>query len=198
MKSPIRKYKKLNIMHICKISFVAVILSLTVSGSAFANNNAPASSNNNGIAHIFHLNTLPNKTVVGSIKNTTGASDIPFFKGKDHFEKKFPGAMEVDCKNKGQFTEVNFIWSGLQLQAFYDLAGEPLATSRFVSLGNLPLFVQLNLKKEYPSYVVTEASEFSDAEDGLSYYVSVTGPKASYLLHVSTSGIISVFKKMKQ
>ncbi len=36
------------------------------------------------------------------------------------------------------------------------------------------------------------------AEDGLSYYVSVTGPKASYLLHVSTSGIISVFKKMKQ
>ena len=170
-----------------KSSFIAVILSLTVSGSAFANNSAPASSYNNGIAHIFHLNTLSNKT-----------TDIPFFKGKDHFERKFPEATEVECKNKGQFTEVNFIWNGLHLQAFYDQAGEPVATSRFVALNNLPLFVQMSLKKEYPSYVVTEASEFSDADDGLSYYVAVTGPKASYLLHVSTSGIISVFKKMKQ
>ncbi len=179
-------------------SFFAVILSLTVSGSAFANNSAPASSYNNGIAHIFHLNTLSNKTVVGSIKNTTGPSDIPFFKGKDHFERKFPHATEVDCKNKGQFTQVNFKWSGIRLQAFYDLTGEPVATSRLVALNNLPLSVQMSLKKQYPSYVVTEASEFADADDGLSYYVAVTGPKASYLLHVSTSGTISVFKKMKQ
>jgi hypothetical protein len=57
----------------------------------------------------------------------------------------------------------------------------------------------MNLKKEYPSFVVTEAVEFTDAsDDGLSYYVNVVGPKVSYLLHVSTSGTISVFKKMKQ
>jgi hypothetical protein len=144
-------------MTICKSSFVAVILSLSVSGSAFANSSAPISSYDNGIAHIFHLNTLSGATVAGSIKNTTTSGDIPFFKGKDHFERKFPEATKVECKKKGQF-----------------------------------------LKKEYPSYLVTEASEFSDADDGLSYYVAVTGPGASYLLHVSTSGTISVFKKMKQ
>jgi len=179
-------------------SFFAVILSLTVSGSAFANNSAPVSPYDNGIAHIFHFNTLSNKTVVGSIKNTTGLSDIPYFKGKDHFEQKFPSATEEDCKNMGQFTEVNFVWNGIRLQAFYDLTGEPVATSRLVALNNLPLSVQMSLKKEYPSYVVTEASEFSDEGDGLCYYVAITGPKASYLLHVSTSGTISVFKKMKQ
>lgn len=146
-----------------KISFIAVILSLTISGSAFANN-----------------------------------SHIPYFRGIEHFQQKFPEATEVNCKVKGQITEVNFVWNGLRLQAFYDLTGDPVATSRFVTVNSLPLFVQMSLKKEYPGYTVTEAAEFSDADDGLSYYVSVTGPKATYLLHVSTSGTISVFKKMKQ
>ena len=181
-----------------KISLIAVILSLTVSGSAFANNGAPASPYNNGIAHIFHLNTLSNKTVVGSKKNTTGPSDIPFFKGKDHFERKFPQATEVECKVNRQFTEVSFVWNGIRLQAFYDMDGQPVGTSRLVNLNNLPLFVQMSLKNEYPSYTVTEAAEFTDADDGLSYYVAVIGLRSSYLLHVSTSGTISVFKKMKQ
>ena len=136
-------------------------------------------------------------TVIGTHANPLSRNEEPTFNGANHFRRQFPQATGVNYKVKGQFTEVNFIWNGLRLQAFYDLNGEPVATSRFVALNNLPLFVQLSLKKEYPSYVVTEASEFSDADDGLSYYVAVTGPKASYLLHVSTSGTISVFKKMK-
>ena len=98
-------------------SLIAVILSLTVSGSAFANNSAPASSYNNGIGHIFHLNTLSNKTVVGPMDHSS-ARDIPFFKGKDHFERKFPQATEVECKVNREFTEVSFVWNGIRLQAF--------------------------------------------------------------------------------
>jgi len=160
----------------------AVILSLTVGGSALANITlAPV---NNG--HIYAVKTVH-------------PGDLPSFKGMEHFAQRFPQATDVDCKVKGQFTEVNFIWNGLKLQAFYDGSGDPVATSRFIEPNNLPLSVQMNLKKQYPVYVVTEAVEFTDAsDDGLSYYVSVTGPKNTYLLHVSTSGTISVFKKMKQ
>lgn len=131
---------------------------------------------------------------------TTLAStpSIPHFKGMEHFMEKFPQATDVDCKVKGQFTEVNFIWNGLRLQAFYNEAGEPVATSRYITADNLPVPALMNLKKDYAGYVVIEAVEFDGTEDGLCYYVTVTGPKNSYLLHVSTSGTISVFKKMKQ
>jgi len=116
----------------------------------------------------------------------------------EHFLEKFPQATDVNCRIRGQVTEVNFIWNGIKLQAFYDAAGEPVATSRLITVDNLPVSVQMSLKKYYSAYVVSEAAEFDGAEDGLCYYVTVTGPKNSYLLHVSTSGTISVFKKMKQ
>jgi hypothetical protein len=156
-----------------RLALFAVILSLTVSGSALANTINPSN--------------IPSFT-----------SNIPSFKGMEHFQEKFPEATEVNCKVKGQFTEVNFIWNGLRLQAFYDGSGNPVATSRAVAVNNLPLFVQMSLKNEYPDFVVTEAVEFTDADDGLSYYVTAAGRKLTYLLHVSTSGTISVFKKMKQ
>jgi hypothetical protein len=179
-----------------KFLLSAVILSLTVSGSALANTGTTSvkttmSAVNNtmspaGNGHIYAVKTVR-------------PSDDPSFKGSEHFAQRFPQATNVDYKVKGQFTEVNFIWNGLRLQAYYDGSGNPVATSRFIEFNNLPLSVQMNLKKEYPSSVVTEAVEFTDAsDDGLSYYVNVVGPKVSYLLHVSTSGTISVFKKMKQ
>jgi hypothetical protein len=181
-----------------KISFIAAILSLTVSGSAFAGNNDPGPQHIVSLARIARLSSLSIQTAAAPAVNRARPGDIPLFKGLDNFLRKFPQATEVDCKVKGQLTEVNFTWNGIRLQAFYDTDGNLVATSRLIATNTLPLFVQMSLKKEYPSYLVTEAVEFIDGDDGLSYYVSVTGAKATYLLHVSTSGTISVFKKMKQ
>jgi hypothetical protein len=145
--------------------FLAVILSLTVCGSAFA--------------------------------NPKGGDETLNFPGSEHFARQFPQATAVNYKVKAQFTEVDFTWNGLQLQAFYDNQGTPLATARTIDKNNLPVNVQLNLQKNYGDAYISAAIEYADANDGLCYYVTVLEPKASYLLHVSTSGDISVFKKMK-
>lgn len=136
-------------------------------------------------------------TVIGAHANPVPRHEEPSFNGINHFRRQFPQATEVNYKVKGQFTEVDFTWNGLQLQAFYDLEGNPLATARFINKNNLPVNVQLNLEKSYPNGIVTAALEYTDVNDGLSYYVTVAGPKTDWLLHVSTSGDISVFKKMK-
>lgn len=162
-----------------KHTIIAAILSITFYGTTLANSGAtigPAT---------FHA-------------TRTDDPSIPHFKGMEHFLEKFPQATDINCRVRGEVTEVNFIWNGIKLQAFYNAAGEPVATSRFVTVDNLPVSVQMSLKKDYSAYVVAEAAEFDGAEDGLCYYVTVRGPKNSYLLHVSTSGTISVFKKMKQ
>jgi hypothetical protein len=152
-------------MAVCKRLSIAVILVITVIGSACA---TPVTPN-----------------------------EEPNFIGVDNFLRQFPKATNIDYKFKGQFTEVNFTWNGLQLQAFYDREGNPLATSRAIDQNSLPVNAQLNLKREFSDGIVTSVIEFTDASDGLSYYVTVAGPRITYLLHVSTSGDCSVFKKMK-
>lgn len=135
-------------------------------------------------------------TVIGSTYANRN-NETPSFKGSEHFKQAFPQATEVNYKVKGEYTEVNFIWNGLQLQAFYDMEGNPVGTSRQIDIANLPLSVQISLKKQYPGSTTTEAIEFDNPNDGLSYYVTAVDSKATYVLHVSTAGEISVFKKMK-
>lgn len=119
------------------------------------------------------------------------------FAGAANFEHQFPKATAVNYKVKAQFTEVNFVWNDMQLQAYYDTEGNLLATCRPVTISNLPVAAQLTLKDQYPGGVARDAIEYNDPSDGVSYYVTMTGPKATYLLRVSTGGTISVFKKMK-
>jgi hypothetical protein len=152
-------------MLVCKRLSIAVILFITVIGSAYA---TPVSRN-----------------------------EEPNFVGANNFHRQFPQATNVDYKVKGQFTEVNFTWNGLQLQAFYDREGNPMATSRTIDQNSLPVNAQLGLKKDYSDGVITSVIEFNDVNEGLSYYVTVASPKITYLLRVSTSGDCSVFKKMK-
>ena len=137
-----------------------------------------------------------------TVFGTTNASPLSGkdelnFRGADNFRHQFPQATSVEYKVKGQFTEVNFTWNGLQLQAFYDKEGTPLATARAIDKNNLPVNVQLNLQKSYADAFIAAAIEYNDANEGLSYYVTVVDAKSTYLLHVSTGGDISVFKKMK-
>jgi hypothetical protein len=120
------------------------------------------------------------------------------FRGQDDFNKRFPNATDVIAsKVDEQLTEVSFTWNGLKLEAFYDEEGSPVATARYIAVSSLPLSVQLSLSTQYSNFVDTEVIEYYDQNEGLSYYVTEVGEKASYMLHVSTGGSISVFKKMK-
>jgi len=143
------------------------------------------------IAVIFFL------SFIGTAKaNPLGGDDLNFV-GSSNFKHQFPKATEISYKVNGQFTEVNFVWDNMKLQAFYDVEGNLLATCRPVPVGNLPVAAQLTLKDQYPGGIARDAIEYNDPNDGVSYYITMIGPKNSYLLHVSTSGMISVFKKMK-
>ena len=121
----------------------------------------------------------------------------PDFKGLESFNKAFPQATEVVYKVTEKFTEVSFTWHNMQLQAFYDLDGNSIGTSRHIAVKDLPLTYLLNIRREYPDYVPTEAIEFDHTDAGLNYYVTVVSAQKAYVLEVSSNGTISVFKKMK-
>jgi hypothetical protein len=137
-------------------------------------------------------------TLATTRANTANHED-PTFIGIENFKHQFPDATDVSVnyKVKGELTEVSFIWNTMRLQAFFDLDGNLLATCRNIATGDLSLTAQMSLKDHYPGYIERDAIEYNDANSCVSYYVTMVGPKTSYLLCVSTDGMISVFKKMK-
>ncbi len=132
-----------------------------------------------------------------SVIGTRAADKDPEFVGFYNFKHQYPNATVISYKVKGLYTEVNFIWNDMRLQAFYSQEGDFVATCREVVIGSLPLSVQMSLKNEYPNYITRDAIEYDDSDNGVSYFVTMIGQKATYLLRVSTGGTISVFKKMK-
>ncbi len=136
-------------------------------------------------------------TVLATTRANTANHKDPTFKGVEIFRQEFPNATDVSYKVKGELTEVNFSWNTMRLQAFFDFQGNLLATCRNIANSDLSLTAQMSLKNNYPGYIEREAIEYNDAHAGVSYYVTMVGPKTSYLLCVSTDGMISVFKKLK-
>jgi len=119
------------------------------------------------------------------------------FKGADAFKKLYPHATKVVYEVKKSYTQVNFSWNNIDLQAFFDKEGNLIGTSRNIGVNDLPLSYVRNINNDYDGYTITEAIEFDHAQNGLSYYVSVTNGERSYVLNVASDGTISVFKKMK-
>jgi hypothetical protein len=134
-------------------------------------------------------------TMISSV--FAGPGNTPHFKGMDHFAKAFPKATMVVCQVKSQFTEVNFTWNDMKLQAFYDFDGNLIGTSRAVAIKDLPLSLLLKIKSDYAGFEPTEAIEFDHTDTGLSYYVTIAGPEKAYVLRLDADGTTSVFKKMK-
>ena len=122
---------------------------------------------------------------------------LSHFKGADNFRSTFPKAEVIGCKNTREFTEVNFIWNGLHIQAYYDREGNAVGTSRDISSEHLPVTVQLNLGREYPDFTVKQAIEYTDMDNSLSYYVTVTNTKTTRVLHISPDGYITTFRRFR-
>jgi len=136
-------------------------------------------------------------SVLATAMANPARGEEPNFIGVHTFRQQFPTATDISYKVKGQITEVSFMWNNMKLQAYFDQDGELLATCRPVPESNLPIEAQLSLKERYPDAIIREVIEYNEPNDGVSYYLAIVNRKASYLLHVSTSGTISVFKKMK-
>jgi len=136
-------------------------------------------------------------SVIGAAMANPIRTEEPDFVGAYNFKHQFPTATDVSYKVKGQVTEVTFVWNQMKLEAFYNDEGDLMATCRPVPESNLPIAAQLSLKEQYSGASLREIVEYNDPNDGVSYYLVAVTPKSAYLLHVSTSGTISVFKKMK-
>lgn len=112
------------------------------------------------------------------------------------FKTEFKDAKNVSWKVGEGYVKASFEWNGIQMESFYNEDGEAIATSRPIDINVLPVAAIKTLNNKYADYQTTEAVEFDSVQDGVSYYVSKVKDNTKVILRISSTGDVSVFKKI--
>src|SRR5256885_13412006 len=112
-------------------------------------------------------------TILGSIITTSSfAQDkIPAMVSKS-FQDSYKDAKEVKWTEVSNLYKAYFIIDGQAISAFFDENGKLVASSRNISVLQLPISLQIVLKNKYSGYQVNDLFEI-DNEIGNTYYVTI-------------------------
>ena len=112
------------------------------------------------------------------------------------FQKEFSFAKNAKWEEKGNLTRVNFLINDQVVMAWYNSDAELVTTARNILYNQLPISVIRALEKEYAGadfFGITEV----DRNNETYYQIRADEKNKKYLLKASSSGNISVLKKIK-
>ena len=104
----------------------------------------------------------------------------------DAFKNDFSSAKEISWTSASDYYKASFIFNDQHVAAFYNLDGDLIAMTRYISSLDLPLSLQTNLKKAYGNYWITDLFEVSN-HNGTSYYITLENADGNVILK-STAG----------
>jgi len=113
------------------------------------------------------------------------------------FEKEYAGAADVKWYVFNEYTKVDFTLNGMQLVGFYSKEGDLLGIARNIPFSSLPLMLQIEQKKEYKDYWITEIYELSKP-DGTRYYLTVENANRVIKLGSTGSDNWEIVKKQEK
>ena len=91
---------------------------------------------------------------------------------KRAFEKEYVGAADVKWCVYNEYIKVDFTFSGMQLVGFYNKDGRMLGVARNIYFSSLPLLLQIEQRKNYKDYWITEIYELANG-DGTRYFITL-------------------------
>ncbi len=112
------------------------------------------------------------------------------------FQTSFSNAKEVTWSEVNDLYKAAFTSDGQTILAFYNAEGNLLASARDVSLLQLPLSLQNNLRKNYQDYTATNFFEVNN-EGGTTYYVTVESNSIKLQLKSTSFGEWDAYKKSR-
>ena len=121
-------------------------------------------------------------------------------KVNDHFSASFKNAKNVDWKRDDTFDRVSFLLDGKKVQAFYDVFGDLIGTSKTYDFDKLPksAIETITTKYTYPDYQLKDCIEFATGSNETNYYISFDKKNETVVLEITQGGMVSVFAKMKK
>ena len=101
------------------------------------------------------------------------------------FKKEFVNVQEVRWSEGPDYSIAQFMYNGQSVRAYYTNSGESLGLFRYVSSLNLPVNLQLSLKKKYGNFWITDLYELS--KGGVTnYFITIEDADESVMLKSSS------------
>lgn len=113
------------------------------------------------------------------------------------FKNDFINANDVEWTIANDYYKASFVYNDKYVFAYYNSDGELLGMTRYISTTDLPVNLQMNLKKKYNSYWVNDLFEVSKS-DATSYYLTIENADTQIILKSTGGSEWSVFKTTKK
>ncbi|MCW3117729.1 MAG: hypothetical protein JWM28_1811 [Chitinophagaceae bacterium] len=103
------------------------------------------------------------------------------------FQSSFDKAANITWSTAKDLYRADFILEDQKISAFFNEDGDLIASSRDVTLLQIPMSLKSNLKKQFRDYEVSSLFEVNK-EDGIVYYATLANSKSRLMLESSSSG----------
>ena len=113
------------------------------------------------------------------------------------FKKEFVNVREVRWSEGPDYSIAQFMYNGQSVRAYYTNSGESLGLFRYISSLNLPVNLQLSLKKKYGNFWITDLYELS--KGGVTnYFITIEDADESVMLKASSDVDWVQFKSVEK
>ena len=112
----------------------------------------------------------------------------------DAFNSNFATAKEVTWTASRNYYKATFVFNDQHVYAFYSADGELMGLTRYISSLDLPISLQVSLKKDYSNYWISDLFEVSNSE-GTSYYITIENADAKVVLKSAGSEDWKTYQK---
>lgn len=113
------------------------------------------------------------------------------------FKTEFTTAKEVEWTTTGNYYKATFTYNEKHVFAYYNMDGELLGLTRYISPLDLPVNLQSNIRNNYSKYWITDLFEVAKSE-GTSYYITLENADTKLVLKSSGGAAWSTFQKIKK
>ncbi|HCN82660.1 MAG TPA: hypothetical protein DIT07_03440 [Sphingobacteriaceae bacterium] len=138
------------------------------------------------------------KDTTDKLEDVTGVSYVT----KKQFESDFKDAKDVAWSVSDLTQKASFILNDHKMSAFYDLQGKYLGATKQVEFNDMPFKTIREVSEAYKGYSpvsviqIADRPQFSEADDAGAYVVRMTNSEKTIYLKVSTTGYVSLYKKI--
>ncbi len=113
------------------------------------------------------------------------------------FKTEFTTASQVEWTTGPNYYKASFVFNDKHVFAFYNAEGSLLGLTRNITLSELPLKLQTDLKKNYESYWISDLFEAA-REEGTSYFLTLEDADTRLVLKASADNSWTVYEKTKK
>lgn len=113
------------------------------------------------------------------------------------FQTEFISAKEVNWTAGDNYYKAVFTFNDQHVQAYYNLEGELLGLTRYITSLDLPMHLQTSLKKSYTDYWISDLFEVTKS-DSTGYYITLENADSVIIMKATASDSWSVYKKAKK